>query len=111
VRLVRSAAPFASVAAAKAEMEACDQALAKSGPTAELGILLDWRLPPLSRDAELIAVLVQGTDRICSRFTRSAMLVSTQVGKMQSIRLNRMQSTPPTPFDDEAKALMYVTHD
>jgi hypothetical protein len=109
VRLVRSALPFASLDAAGQALRACDEALLPLDAS-QLGILLDWRLGPLSVDPRLHQFVIENTDAFAVRFVRRAVLIVTPVGKLQLDRVLRTHSSAaPVVFNDEAVAIDYVT--
>jgi hypothetical protein len=109
VRLVRSAVPFASPEEAGEALKEIDVAIRDLDPS-HLGILLDWRLGPLSTDPRLHQFVIENTDAFASRFVRRAVLVVTPVGKLQLDRVIRnLSSTKPVLFNDENAAVEYVT--
>jgi hypothetical protein len=109
VRLVRSAVPFDSPEEAGDALRECEVAIRVIDPS-NLGILLDWRLGPLSTDPRLHQFVIENTDAFASRFPRRAVLVVTPVGKLQLDRVVRsLSSTKPLIFNDEAAAVEYVT--
>jgi hypothetical protein len=109
IRIARSTAAFSTPEEAAAAIRLCDSSLAGLD-LAALGLLLDWRLAPLSTDARLHQALVEATDAIAVRFARRAVLVETPVGKLQSGRVGRAHSSiRPEVFGDEGAALAYVT--
>lgn len=109
VRLVRSAEPLASAQEAAAALKLCGRAL-RGIDLVHLGILLDWRLAPLSTDPALHSAVVTNTDAFAAHFARKALLLATPVGQMQVGRISRVMSTvKPVVFNDEAAAIDYVT--
>ena len=109
VAVVRTTAAFTGYDDAVQALAQCDRAL-RSLDTDRLGILLDWRLAPLSTDSRLHAIIVSGADAFIGRFARRALLVSSPVGAMQGGRIVRVQSdTNPVIFSVEAEAVEYVT--
>jgi hypothetical protein len=108
VRLVRSGEHFGSVSRVSVSMRACAKALEKIDAS-ELGLLLDWRLSPLTTDAVLLKHVVQQSDLFAAAFPRRALLVATPVGLMQSQRIGRtINHAKPVVFDNESEALAYV---
>lgn len=109
VELARTATPFDSRDDARRSLEQCGAALAAID-VAELGILLDWRLAPLSTDPELHKIIVDTTDLFARRFRRRALLVQTPVGTMQGERIVRVESgTNPAVYNHKEAAVAYVT--
>jgi hypothetical protein len=73
------------------------------------GLLLDWRGPQMTTDANLHRVIVHHTDAFASAFARRAILVRTSVGQMQVARVSRAHSeSAPTLFSDEEAAIAHV---
>lgn len=108
VRLARTALAFSTPNDAAGALKQCDEKL-RGIEVERLGILLDWRLAPLSTDAQLHRAIVEHTDRFALRFLRRALLVVTPVGQMQLGRVIRTHSgTQPVLFDDEAAAIEYL---
>jgi hypothetical protein len=108
VCLVRSNRPFTHSEQAAASLAACDKALATLD-VAKLGLLLDVRLAPLSTDARLHQLLVENTNTFARRFVRIAVLLNTQVGKLQTARVMRTHSSVYSEiFTDERAAVDYV---
>jgi hypothetical protein len=92
-------------------MRACAQTLGGIDVT-RLGILMDWRLAPLSTDPVLLKHVVQQIDLFAASFARRALLLATAVGVMQSKRLARtINHANPVLFDDEAEAIAYAKGD
>ena len=109
VALVRTAAAFDTHEDVVRSLEQCARAL-RPVHAKTSGILLDWRLGPLSTDPRVHELLVQGSDPFINRFARKALLVLTPVGAMQGARIVRVQSTTnPVIFNDEAQAIAYLT--
>jgi hypothetical protein len=108
VRLVRSDEHFGSVSRVSVSMRACAKALEKV-EVSELGILLDWRLSPLTTDPVLLKHVVHQSDLFAAAFPRRALLLATPVGLMQSQRIGRtINHAKPVLFSDESEALAYV---
>ena len=109
IRLVRSAVPFKSPDDAGEALKECEVAIRDLDPSS-LGILLDWRLGPLSTDPRLHQFVIENTDAFAARFRRRAVLVVTPVGQLQLDRVIRtLSSTKPLLFNDEDAAVDYVT--
>jgi hypothetical protein len=109
VRLVRSSLPFSSPDEAAAALKECELAIRDIDPS-HLGILLDWRLGPLSSDPRLHQFVIESTDAFARPFVRRAVLVVTPVGMLQLDRVIRnLSSTKPVLFNDESAAVDYVT--
>ena len=108
VRLIRSGKPFASVSRVSASMRACAKALDEID-VSELGILLDWRLSPLTTDPVLLKHVVHQSDAFAAAFLRRALLLATPVGVMQSQRIARtIDHAKPVLFDEESEAIAYA---
>jgi hypothetical protein len=108
VRIVRSVKQFEEAAAAKAEVVRWSVTLDRVD-VSELGLLLDWRLVPLTTDPDVLREVVSGTDTIGRRFARHAVLIETPLGALQAARLQRVHDSHPEIFTDEALAYGYVT--
>lgn len=109
VRVIRSAAPFASLEAAKQAFADCREALDEL-PSTTTSILLDWRKAVLSTDAKLHQLIVESGDMLMGPFTRRALLVATSVGKLQAARLGRASvHTALQIFDDDEAATRHAT--
>jgi hypothetical protein len=109
VRVIRSEAPFESVAEAVKALGACRDAI--SGLSLmHHGILFDWRRSPISTDPNLHKALAEQIDDIAEPFERRAILLATSVGTMQAGRVGRtMGNQKMSVFDDEAAAVEFVT--
>ena len=79
VRLVRSELQYGSVSRVASSMRDCAKTLAGIDAS-RLGILLDWRVAPLSTDPVLLKHVVQQIDRFAATFARRALLLSTRWG-------------------------------
>ena len=108
VRVIRSEAPFTSIAEAIQAIARCQSPL--SGiPTFQYGILFDWRRSPMSTDAELHKAIAEHVDALALQFARRAILLATRVGAMQASRVGRTVGNQKlSVFDDEAAALEHV---
>ena len=108
VRLVRTGEPFGSISRVGASLRECANALSHLNVT-RLGLLLDWRLAPLSTDPILLKHVVQQSDVFAAMFPRRALLMATPIGIMQSERLARsIHHANPVLFNDEAAAIAHV---
>lgn len=111
VRLVRTAKQFSSVSRVANSLRDAAKTLAGID-VARLGLLMDWRLAPLSTDPVLLKHVVQHIDQFAANFARRALLLSTPVGIMQSERIARtIHHATPVLFDDEAEAITYAKGD
>jgi len=109
VRLVRSSAAFPTPQAA----EKCLEAVAFSLITIRRGwvLLVDSRGAPLRNDAAFEQILARVRGRIVGRFACAAILVASDVGKLQVARYAREDPKSPPVFRDEEEALAYLaTH-
>lgn len=107
VRLARSADPFPDAGSARREVArwaTCIEPL----DVAALGLLLDWRLAPLTIDPELLGAVVSGTNVIGLRFARHAVLMVSPLGALQAKRLQNVHESEPVIFTDEHDAFGYV---
>jgi hypothetical protein len=71
-------------------------------------LLIDIRRAPPRNDAMYEAKLTSVLDSFVSRFGRSATLVRTAVGKLQTKRIAQARGTDVRVFDDEDAALAYL---
>jgi hypothetical protein len=109
VRATRTALQFGSVHRVASSLRACAKALGDL-PVSRLGLLLDWRLAPLTTDPVLLKHVVQQTDIFAAAFARRALLIATPVGLLQSERLGRtIDHARPVLFTDEAEAVAYAS--
>lgn len=74
MRVVRSEAPFESVAEVSTTFDACRAVLAGIDVVRH-GILFDWRKSPISTDPNLHKALAVKMDALAERFERSASLL------------------------------------
>jgi hypothetical protein len=108
VRLVRTTLAFTHPDEAAVALKQCQLAL-QGVAVAEFGILLDWRLGPLSTDPQLHQAIVEHTDNFAMHFARRALLIVTPVGQLQLGRVIRTHSdTNPVLFNDEQAAVEYL---
>ncbi len=76
---------------------------------AQLGILFDLRRAPIRTDPELGRIVRPYLMKYAKLFKRVAVLVKTQVGKMQATRTTKeLFGGLPHIFDDEAAAIAYL---
>jgi hypothetical protein len=109
VLLVRSDLQFKSVHRVASSLRECAKVLGDM-EVSQMGLLLDWRLAPLTTDPVLLKHVVQHTDAFARDFARRALLIATPVGLMQSKRIARaIDHAKPTLFSDEADAIAYVS--
>jgi hypothetical protein len=106
VRLVRSSAAFPTPQAA----EKCLEAVAFSLITIRRGwaLLVDSRGAPLRNDAAFEQILALARGRIVGRFACAAVLVASDMGKLQVARYGREDPKSPPVFGDEEEALAYL---
>lgn len=110
VRVIRSEAPFESVAEVTAALDACREALL-GVDVAHQGILFDWRKSPISTDPNLHKTLAAKMDALGEPFARRAILLATSVGTMQAARVGRsMGNQKMLVFNDEGAAVEYVRY-
>jgi hypothetical protein len=110
VVVVRSEAPFESVASVVTALAACSAALEPVDVTHH-GILFDWRKSPISTDPNLHKALAERMDALGERFVRRAILLATTVGTMQASRVGRtMGNQKMLVFDDEPAAVKFVAY-
>lgn len=107
VRVIRSARQFEDAVTAKAEVSRWTTNLDRL-EVSELGLLLDWRLVPLTTDPDVLREVVSGTDAIGRRFARHAVVIVTPLGALQAKRLQRVHDSHPEIFTDEALAYAYL---
>jgi hypothetical protein len=106
VRLERTPAAFPTPEAA----EKCLEAVAFSLITLRRGwvLLVDSRGAPLRNDAAFEQVLARVRGRIVGRFAGAAILVASDMGKLQVARYAREDPKSPPVFGDEQEALAYL---
>ena len=110
-RVTRSERQFGSVHRVASSLRECSKAL-RDLDVSRLGLLLDWRLAPLTTDPVLLKHVVQHTDTFAAAFARRALLVATPIGLLQSERLGRtIHHAKPVLFTDEAEAMAYARGD
>jgi hypothetical protein len=108
VRVTRSELQFGSVNRVASSLRECSKAL-RDLDVSRLGLLLDWRLAPLTTNPVLLKHVVQQTDTFAAAFARRALLVATPIGLLQSERLGRtIHHAKPVLFTDEAEAVAYA---
>ena len=106
VRLVRSSAAFPTPEAA----EKCLDAVAFSLITIRRGwvLLVDSRGAPIRNDPAFEQVLARARHRIVGRFASAAILVASDIGKLQVARYGREDPKSPPVFRNEEEALAYL---
>jgi hypothetical protein len=108
VRLVRSSRLFPTLEA----VERCFEAVAFSMITIRSGwaLLVDSRAAPIRNDDGFEEILSRARGRIVARFGCAAVLVASDLGKLQVARYGREDSRSPPVFRDEAEALAYIAN-
>lgn len=106
VRIRRSDVPYADAEACVHALALLEEALLDV-PTAAL--LIDSHIAKGTQDPEIERAIMQFTARMTQRFARVATLVASSVGLLQSQRLIRSRSAPVRVFDDEHKAIAYLS--
>jgi hypothetical protein len=109
VRFIRSAAPFGDARSAQAELDTWLPALAGITPR-ELGVLLDFRLTPMTSDPDILRAVVAQVDAVGFRFPRRAILLARQLHGPQSERVTRAGASL-VPFFDEPGAWKHVARE
>ena len=71
-------------------------------------ILMDFRDARARNDEAFENTMERFRDEVRARFRRVAVLVRTQVGRMQIERLNEGRSDAPTVFEDREAALAWL---
>jgi hypothetical protein len=107
VRYQRSATPFESVAAYDQMIDQLLGALA-TVERHEYAILCDLRSGPLRSGDEFEPSALRFRRDVFRDFGRSAVLVRTQVGRLQVARHEKVQGPGPLVFSDEDAALSYL---
>lgn len=107
VKISRSSAPFGDAPTARREVASWTLAIA-SLDTSQLGLLLDWRLTPMTSDPEILRAIVSGGDALARSFARHALLLASSLSAPQAERVSRAGSTIDL-FTDEAGAWAHVT--
>jgi hypothetical protein len=108
-RITRTAEPFDDLSQFRAALAALAPALETAA--ARLA-LVDLRGgPPGRNDPEFEAAGVSWRRLLAKRFSKVAILVRTQAGKLQAQRLARAEHRDPHIFFDETQALAYLRAD
>ena len=107
VRITRTAAPID-------DLEAFGERVAELGGALERSqarvALMDLRGGPIGRnDPEFEAASSSWRQLLSARFAKVAVLVRTQVGRLQVQRLGRQEHREPHVFLDENEAIRYLT--
>ena len=72
---------------------------------------MDSRAAPIRNDDGFEEILSRARARIVARFRCTAVLVASDLGKLQVARYGREDARSPPVFRDEAEALAYIaTH-
>ena len=107
VRVTRSDAPFPSVEAMVETMEELNGQL-DSIDRGRHRLLVDTRNAPPRNDAEFEQAFAPHRRRMLSGFARHAVLVRTEVGRLQVNRHARADGTELQAFRDEPTALAWL---
>jgi hypothetical protein len=107
VRVDRSPLPFESTAAYDASVEHMTRALAPLDRKRYV-VLIDIRQGPLRSGPEFEQSALRFRHASTHDFARAAVLVQTQIGKLQLARHAKEQAGGPVIFTDEAEALRYL---
>lgn len=107
VKVSRTSTPFGDAAAARHEVSAWTLAIAPLD-TRALGLLLDWRLTPMTSDPDVLRAIVEGGDALARTFAKHALLFAASLSAPQAERVVRAGSTIDM-FTDEAVAWQHVT--
>lgn len=106
--LRRTSAKVDSLTELVKQLDQVDAAIAKVA-AAHLNILFDLRLAPIRSDPEFYRVVRPYLMRYAKQFKRVAVVVKTQVGKLQINQVSRnMLDGVPHVFDDEQAAIAYL---
>lgn len=106
VKISRTSTPFGDAASARHEVAAWSFAIV-SLDTSRLGLLLDWRLTPMTSDPEILRAVVSGGDALARRFARHALLLASSLSAPQAERVARAGSRIDL-FTDEPAAWAHV---
>jgi len=106
VRLVRSPTAFPSLEAVERSFEAV--AFSMITLRRGWGLLVDTRSAPMRNDAGFEEILSRARARIVGRFGCAAILVTSDMGKLQVARYGREDPRSPRVFSDEAEALAHI---
>ncbi len=107
VRVVRLPNDFASMADMEEAMEELNAHLDSLG-RAKLLLLVDTRRAKPRNDPEFEAAFAPHRKRMLSGFKQQAVLVRTEVGRLQVNRHARMDGTELQAFCDEKKAVRWL---
>lgn len=104
VRLARTAQPLTGKAQSERSLLACRSALGELDP-ATFGILIDWRLSPLSAASDALeAAAMREAEAFAAQFARAAVLLLAAAAPNQACSGANIKL-----FDDEEAALAYVS--
>jgi hypothetical protein len=106
VKISRTAAPFGDARAARHETTAWVGTVATLD-TSRLGLLLDWRLTPMTSDPDILREVVSRGDALALTFARHALLLAGSLSPPQAERISRAGSTIEV-FTDEATAWAHL---
>jgi hypothetical protein len=107
VRYVRSATAFESVATYETVLDRLLEALERV-ERSHYAILVDMRLGPIRSGDDFDASAFRFRREVFRGFARAAVLVATEIGRLQVTRHAREQGGGPTVFRDEGEALRFL---
>jgi len=107
VRYVRSPVVCESVAEYDAMLDTLLEALARI-ERSHYAILVDMRRGPIRSGDDFDASALRFRREVFRDFVRAAVLVGTEIGRLQVTRHAREQGAGPTVFRDEAEALRFL---
>jgi hypothetical protein len=107
VRFTRTSAPYPTLAAYDAEVTAITRSLAPIDRRS-LTLLVDLRLAPMRNDLGSEAIATRFRRDVLRGFARVAVLVATQVGKLQITRHGHEDGEGPRTFLSEDDAMAYL---
>lgn len=107
VRYERTDVAYANERDLETSYAAVGRAFQLLPPNAKL--LIDVRRAPPRNDDAFEAKAKPALEQLLRRFAKTATLVRTAVGKLQSIRLASARGVTPHVYDDEDAALAYLT--
>ena len=91
----------ATLTAAVAAMDTVDRS--------RFGLLVDVREAPLRTDPEFEQIFAMYRPKLLGGFAKIAVLLKTEVGKLQAMRMGREDRLQFKTFDDEREAMSYLT--
>lgn len=108
VTIVRTNQPFTSLAELDRETSAIERVLTKARLTSSR-VLVDLRHGPLRNDPAFESAIARTRKIIYGTFDRSAVLVSTAVGRLQVMRHARVDGLKDfAAFNSEAEAMAFL---